>query len=153
MAFAVISAEGELFVLQLEDRNIVVIDETGDVVPTIGRQGEGPGEFEMPSAIWFQGDTLVASDRQLFRVSYFDTDGRFLERSGRANPLTGPCSTEWGRCSGSSPCRARRRSSPRGGRLWPPWRKMNWAGPRWCATGWGGEPVSYTELSRFIEKR
>ena len=57
--------------------------ETGDVVRTIGRQGEGPGDFKLLSAIWFRGDTLVASDRQLFRVSYFDTDGRFLDSRRR----------------------------------------------------------------------
>ena len=82
-ADVVISAEGDLFVSQVRDWNIVVIDETGDVVRTIGRQGEGPGDFQLLSAIWFRGDTLAASDRQLFRVSYFDTDGRFLDSRRR----------------------------------------------------------------------
>ena len=50
-ADVVISAHGDLFALQVEDRNIVVIDETGDGVRTIGRQGEGPGEFQLLSAI------------------------------------------------------------------------------------------------------
>lgn len=77
-ADVVVSAERNLFVRQWPDWNIVVIDETGDVVRTIGRKGEGPGEFQLLTAIWFQGDTLVASDGGLLRVSYFDTKGRFL---------------------------------------------------------------------------
>lgn len=77
-ADVVISEEGELFVSQEQDWRILVIDEAGDIVRTIGRRGEGPGEFEQLSAIWFLGDTLVASDRAGLRLSYFQTDGRFL---------------------------------------------------------------------------
>lgn len=78
-ADVVISAEGDLFVSQWHEWHILVVDETGDVVGTIGRRGEGPGEFQQLSAIWLQNDTLVTSDRGSTRVSYFDTDGRFLD--------------------------------------------------------------------------
>ena len=75
----VISAEGDVFVAQWQDRTIQVIDEAGEVTRTIGRSGEGPGEFTLLSAIWLAGDTLVATDRQLMRVNSFATDGRFLD--------------------------------------------------------------------------
>ena len=75
----VISAEGDVFVAQWQDRTIQVIGETGEVIRTIGRSGEGPGEFMLLSAIWLAGDTLVATDRQLMRVNSFATDGRFLD--------------------------------------------------------------------------
>ena len=75
----VISAEGDVFVAQWQDRTIQVIGEAGEVIRTIGRSGEGPGEFISLSAIWLAGDTLVATDRQLMRVNSFATDGRFLD--------------------------------------------------------------------------
>ena len=75
----VITAEGDVFVAQWQDRTIQVIGEGGEVIRTIGRMGEGPGEFILLSAIWLAGDTLFATDRQLMRVNSFATDGRFLE--------------------------------------------------------------------------
>lgn len=75
----VISADAEVFVAQWQDRTIQVIGETGEVIRTIGRRGEGPGEFISLSAIWLAGDTLVASDGQSARVNYFAIDGRFLD--------------------------------------------------------------------------
>ena len=75
----VISANGDVFVAQWRDRTIQVIGEAGEVIRTIGRSGEGPGEFISLSAIWLAGDTLVATDRQLMRVNSFAADGRFLD--------------------------------------------------------------------------
>ncbi len=74
----VISAEGDLFVSQWRDWSIQVIDGAGATVRAIGRKGEGPGEFQLLTSIWFQGDTLVTSDGGLQRVSYFEIDGRFV---------------------------------------------------------------------------
>ena len=54
-------------------------DAGGRFIRSIGGQGEGPGEFRGLS--WFAvlpGDSLVAFDRMLRRVSLFDLDGAFL---------------------------------------------------------------------------
>ncbi len=45
---------------------------------TIGREGEGPGEFSRPYRIGFFGDTLWVADLAQYRMSFFDFDGRFL---------------------------------------------------------------------------
>jgi hypothetical protein len=50
----------------------------GRPMSTIGRQGEGPGEFRSPSGIGFFGDSLWVMDRQAYRISYFGPDGAFL---------------------------------------------------------------------------
>lgn len=50
----------------------------GQPVGTLGRKGEGPGEFDTPSRLGFFGDSLWVMDRGAHRVSYFDSTGRFV---------------------------------------------------------------------------
>ena len=45
---------------------------------TVGRAGEGPGEFQFLLEMGFFGDSLWAWDLRAYRASYFDLDGEFL---------------------------------------------------------------------------
>ena len=45
---------------------------------TVGRAGEGPGEFQFLIEMGFFGDSLWAWDFRAYRASYFDLDGKFL---------------------------------------------------------------------------
>ena len=45
---------------------------------SVGREGEGPGEFQAVAGLGFFGDSLWVWDRRGYRVSYFDKDGNFL---------------------------------------------------------------------------
>ena len=54
---------------------------------SLGRKGEGPGEFQYPYTLGFHGDSLWVWDVLANRASYFDTAGRFLgSASSRTNP-------------------------------------------------------------------
>lgn len=77
-ARAVIDDRGHLFLLQPMDLDIKVFDGQGRLVRTIGREGEGPGEFRALSAIGLVGDTLHVSDPVRGTVSFFDLDGNFV---------------------------------------------------------------------------
>ena len=44
---------------------------------SLGRKGEGPGEFEQPTRMGFFGDSLWVWDSENYRVSYFDLEGDF----------------------------------------------------------------------------
>lgn len=66
----------------------------GAHVRTVGREGEGPGEFRHVSALLrLPGDTLLVQDRRLDRLSLFGPEGRFLESfrlgGGRPGDLVG----------------------------------------------------------------
>lgn len=50
----------------------------GHAADSIGRGGEGPGEFSAPFELGFFGDTLWVVDRRTFHASFFATDGRYL---------------------------------------------------------------------------
>lgn len=57
---------------------------------SLGRRGEGPGEFQYPYTLGFHGDSLWVWDVLANRASYFDTAGRFLgSASSRSNPGSG----------------------------------------------------------------
>jgi len=53
---------------------------TADGAPagSLGRRGEGPGEFQVPYQVGFFGDSLWVWDFARARVSYFDLQGEFL---------------------------------------------------------------------------
>jgi len=79
--------------VRLRDR-LVIADRTrvhllrvnGELIGTIGRSGEGPGEFRSVSAVGSIGDTILAFDVRLQRLSYHAPDGTFLFTS-RLQPI------------------------------------------------------------------
>lgn len=90
--------------LQLSDGRIVIanggtqelryFDPTGRHLLTVGREGEGPGEFKaLGLVVRLAGDTVAAYDWNLRRLSYFDAAGAFVHSTlldfpgGFASPI------------------------------------------------------------------
>lgn len=57
---------------------------------SVGREGEGPGEFQRPMDMGFFGDTLWVWDWDGFHASYFDPEGTFLGRVSPSVDIGGP---------------------------------------------------------------
>jgi hypothetical protein len=54
-------------------------DAGGKHLKSVGREGEGPGEFATMSRAWrIRGDTIQVWDTRLHRMSWFAPDGKFL---------------------------------------------------------------------------
>lgn len=53
-------------------------DAAGNWVQSLGRSGEGPGEFRRAQGLWLAGDTVFVADVQLSRLTGFDRDGTVL---------------------------------------------------------------------------
>lgn len=70
--------DGRIYSAHRQDAAIFVHDRDGDRLARIGREGEGPGEFQGLGALGFLGDTLWAFDFSLSRASYFTPDGELL---------------------------------------------------------------------------
>jgi len=68
---------GNIYVLERGNNRVQVFDPEGTYVRTMGRQGEGPGEFNRPAYLALAGDQLVvrAASR---RVSIWDLDGTYV---------------------------------------------------------------------------
>ena len=67
---------------------------SGQYLRSVGGRGVGPGEFSFLASISLYGDSLLAFDQRLFRVSVFDREGRFarsydLPLAGRSFSVEG----------------------------------------------------------------
>jgi hypothetical protein len=83
-----VGPEGHLYLTESGSHAIRVFTPAGEPVRTIGREGEGPGEFAgRPEELTWAGDTLLVWDGR--RVSRFDAEGRFL-RGERAPTVEMP---------------------------------------------------------------
>ena len=73
-------AAGNLYVLDRAAARVVIVDAGGGLVRTVGRQGEGPGEFNLPVflAVWRDG-RFVVLDMGHGAYQVFGPDGE-LER-------------------------------------------------------------------------
>ena len=81
--------EGLLVVANGGTGELRIFDLHGDLVRILGRFGAGPGEFQMLTSLWTgPGDSLVAYDRRLSRLSYWSVDGSLL-REARVDGKTG----------------------------------------------------------------
>jgi hypothetical protein len=71
-----IDSAGTIYACDSGNRRVQVFDRSGGFVRTLGRQGQGPGEYSFPSAVYIDqaGDACVGTGRSLV---VFDRDGAF----------------------------------------------------------------------------
>lgn len=67
-----------VYVLDTQERQVRVFDPSGRRVRTIGREGEGPGEFGAPVEMGFKKDTLWVFDYRENRTTLFRRTGTVL---------------------------------------------------------------------------
>ncbi|MDH5467279.1 MAG: 6-bladed beta-propeller [Candidatus Aminicenantes bacterium] len=79
-----VNDNGDIYILDIQQKNIRVFDRDGKYLKTIGGRGQGPGEMEMPTQIQITSQNELASfDLRRRSLEYFSLDGKFLRR----NPL------------------------------------------------------------------
>lgn len=78
MSFAV-GPEGSIFVSDIQDQAIKVFDAEGEFIKSIGRKGEGPGEFTYVGSLTFLPDgKFLVMDSMAMRLNLFDQEGTYL---------------------------------------------------------------------------
>ncbi|WP_419860795.1 6-bladed beta-propeller [Candidatus Palauibacter sp.] len=75
----VLATPGGYFVADGLDPRIVLLDRNLDPVRIVGREGEGPGEYEFPSRLARAEDRILVLDGGNGRVAYLTLDGDFVE--------------------------------------------------------------------------
>jgi len=75
-----VDEEGHLYILDEQAGNIKVFDASGSFQKTIGRKGQGPGEFGMPISLFLsQQNQIIVNDMGQRKVQYFDKEGNYLK--------------------------------------------------------------------------
>ena len=74
-----VNHRGFVYICDLQDLIIKVFDPDGHMIRTIGRKGDGPGEFQNIGEMALLPDgRLLVLDWEAHRVSLFDIEGRFI---------------------------------------------------------------------------
>jgi hypothetical protein len=72
-------SKGNIYVLDQRDALIRYFDAKGSFLGTIGRKGQGPGEFESPIGMEIvQDGNIVIVDPSLMRLTHLAPDGRLI---------------------------------------------------------------------------
>jgi len=81
---------GIFYVSDTRPPRIACFDADGNYSHDIGRQGEGPGEYQFPQLLSAEEGIVTVFDFRLRRTSFFRTDGTFVESialpQGRIRP-------------------------------------------------------------------
>ena len=72
-----IAPGGDLHVADVRFKHLLVVAPDGAVRRTIGKAGEGPGEFVMPMVVQAESDSVRVFDPRTSRMQVFDREGRF----------------------------------------------------------------------------
>jgi len=88
--FFSVGEDGTFFILDGAENSILVFNADGSYRQSIGREGEGPGEFQSPRYLTNFNNILSVYDRRLQRTSHFRPDGTFLDSNSfqQAPPRT-----------------------------------------------------------------
>jgi hypothetical protein len=85
-----VDGSGNLFVTDIGNARVLMYDGPGKFIRSIGRQGQGPGEYSFPSAVLIDSENrpCVLAPRELVR---FGRDGSFLHKTPIKTFLYGAC--------------------------------------------------------------
>ena len=73
-----VGPNGDVYTYHPQERTLRVHSPDGRLIRTIGREGEGPGEFKGSGIMGMLGDSLWVLDFSTYRFSYFSLNGDFL---------------------------------------------------------------------------
>jgi hypothetical protein len=74
-----VDRDGQIYAFEAQDVEIRVFSPEGRLLRRIGRQGEGPGEFDRLERFGVAGDTIWVLDGGLRRLTLFSRDGTVLD--------------------------------------------------------------------------
>lgn len=76
-----VDARGNIYAAESKENHIRVFDRKGIYLRTIGRPGQGPGEFTFPDNVHVnQAGEIMASDEGSRSIKYFSPDGKYLRQ-------------------------------------------------------------------------
>lgn len=74
-----VDTEGNVYYLDVKANNIKKFDASGTFLKVIGREGLGPGEFQLPSQLTCSRDRIIVWELMNMRFSILTLDGDFIK--------------------------------------------------------------------------
>jgi hypothetical protein len=87
----IVAEDGAIYTLHRQSVEIRRWTADGLAAGSVGGAGQGPGEFNRPSGMGWQGDSIWVFDSSNYRITFFDGEGTFL---GSLSPRVDMGSTE-----------------------------------------------------------
>ena len=85
-------SDGRIVVVDAEARRLLLFDDKGKLVKTLGRRGSGPGEFRYVTSVTvLPGDSLLTFDKSLRRLTVWHPEGGYV----RGMPVGGTSLESW----------------------------------------------------------
>ncbi|MFC1556088.1 6-bladed beta-propeller [candidate division KSB1 bacterium] len=72
-------SEGNLYIVERGNKRVQKFSKDGEYLKTIGREGQGPGEYEHPVTIGFDSEGNIFIGDIVRKMHIFDSDGNFLK--------------------------------------------------------------------------
>jgi len=83
------AAGGRIFVADTHDHNVKIFNDAGNLLDTLGRSGEGEGEFNSPTYLAYKGNQLYVTDTLNSRVQVFSGKGEYIRSIGKRGLYVG----------------------------------------------------------------
>jgi len=82
-------AARRLYVTDTLRHQVLVLGLDGSLIRTIGKRGNGPGEFNFPTSLTLASGKLYVVDAMNFRIQTLTTDGQFIKAFGKLGSGSG----------------------------------------------------------------
>lgn len=73
-----VDESGRIFVSDMMEHTLKAFDSSGRLLKTVGRRGQGPGEFNHPLALTRSGDHIYVLEQNRRGIQVFDRDLKFI---------------------------------------------------------------------------
>jgi hypothetical protein len=85
-ASVAVDKQDRIYVLDVRERHVLVFDNSGKLLKTIGRRGQGPGEFQYAHQILISAqDEIIVEDPRMRRLTYFSLEGEYIKTVSLSN--------------------------------------------------------------------
>jgi hypothetical protein len=77
-----VDIEGNIYVLDTGNHRLQVFDKSGKYLRTIGKRGQGPGEFNTPTSLQLDDETgnIFVKDNMLRKIIIFEKKGKYIDK-------------------------------------------------------------------------
>jgi hypothetical protein len=77
-----VDIDGNIYVLDSGNYRLQVFDKSGKYLRTIGKKGQGPGEFSIPTRLQLDDETgdIFVKDNGLRKIIIFEKEGKYIDK-------------------------------------------------------------------------